>query len=123
VRFYRYEDLAPNGAPGTRKHINDLEARGEFPKRVWLGPNTIAWVADEVDALVETKVRARDEGGGMPEFKREQVATAVEGMRRAREKRGPGRPRAPFCPHCNRPMWKHVRERLAKQAAAAEAAE
>ena len=59
-RIYRYPDLKPAGVPFTRKHVNTLEGRGEFPERVWLGPNSCGWVADEVDAWVEEKIRRRN---------------------------------------------------------------
>ena len=59
MRLYRYRDLKSAGVPYTRKHLIDLEKREQFPARVRLGENSIAWVADEVDAWVEARIRAR----------------------------------------------------------------
>ena len=63
-RIYRYHDLRPAGVPFTRKHINTLEGRGEFPKRLYLTPFSIGWVAAEVDSWVEEKIRRR--GADLP---------------------------------------------------------
>ena len=37
------------GIPYTPQHIARLEAAGEFPKRIKLGQNRVAWVSSEVD--------------------------------------------------------------------------
>jgi prophage regulatory protein len=58
-RLYRFRDLRAAGVPFTRKHVVDLERRGQFPQRVNLTENTVAWVAEEVDAWVEERIRAR----------------------------------------------------------------
>jgi len=47
-RVYRFRDLKGAGVSYTRKHITDLEKRGEFPMHFQLGPNSIGWVAEEV---------------------------------------------------------------------------
>jgi prophage regulatory protein len=50
VRFVRYAQLRQaKGIPFSRVHINRLEKAGRFPRRVRLGPNTIAWREDELD--------------------------------------------------------------------------
>jgi prophage regulatory protein len=38
-------------------------AAGRFPKPIDLGPNTRAWLDDELDAVVLDRVRERDAGG------------------------------------------------------------
>jgi predicted DNA-binding transcriptional regulator AlpA len=35
-----------------------MEKRGEFPQRVTLGENRVAWWEDEVDAWIESRIRA-----------------------------------------------------------------
>jgi prophage regulatory protein len=60
MRLYRYPDLKPRGIPWTNKHLITLEKRGDFPRRVQLGSNTVAWVADEVDGYVADRVSARE---------------------------------------------------------------
>ena len=50
VRFVRYAQLQQvKGIPFSRVHINRLEKAGRFPRRIRLGPNTIAWREDELD--------------------------------------------------------------------------
>ncbi len=49
--------------PFSMVHVWRLEKRGEFPKRIQLGPNAIGWFADEVAAWCESRIRA---GGRAP---------------------------------------------------------
>ncbi|MDR3517795.1 MAG: AlpA family phage regulatory protein [Azospirillaceae bacterium] len=48
------------GIPYTPQHIGRLEAAGNFPKRVRLGPNRVAWLLCEVDAWVNERIALRD---------------------------------------------------------------
>ncbi|MBL4747884.1 MAG: AlpA family phage regulatory protein [Magnetovibrio sp.] len=48
------------GIPYTPQHIGRLEAAGDFPKRIQLGPNRVAWVLSEVNAWVLERVDKRD---------------------------------------------------------------
>ncbi|TAN56360.1 MAG: AlpA family phage regulatory protein [Rhodospirillales bacterium] len=48
------------GIPYTPQHIARLEAAGQFPKRVQLGPNRVAWLLTEVDAWVNERIAIRD---------------------------------------------------------------
>lgn len=41
-------------------HIDRLEARGEFPKRVRLGVSRVGWVKDEVITWLQLRISARD---------------------------------------------------------------
>ncbi|NCT66375.1 MAG: AlpA family phage regulatory protein [Rhodanobacteraceae bacterium] len=41
-------------------HVYALEARGDFPRRVKLGPRASAWVESEVSAWIESRIAARD---------------------------------------------------------------
>jgi prophage regulatory protein len=59
MRVYRFPDLRCAGVGFCRKHIRTLERRGEFPRHFNLGESTVAWVADEVDAWVDERVRDR----------------------------------------------------------------
>lgn len=56
----RLPGLRGRGIPYTRPHLRRLEASTEFPKRIPLGPNSIGWVEDEIDAWVEARIAARD---------------------------------------------------------------
>ena len=44
----------------TRQHINILEERGDFPRRIQLGPNSVAWLQCEVDAWLLKKIQQRN---------------------------------------------------------------
>ncbi|NVJ92996.1 MAG: AlpA family phage regulatory protein [Methylocystaceae bacterium] len=48
------------GIPYTPQHIARLEALGQFPKRVRLGRNRVAWVLSEVDAWIAERLNQRD---------------------------------------------------------------
>jgi prophage regulatory protein len=41
-----------------RSHLYGLAARGEFPKPLKLGNRASAWVAGEVDAWINARIRA-----------------------------------------------------------------
>jgi prophage regulatory protein len=60
MKFLRYPDFEPRGIPFCRVHIDRLEKRGKFPRRVHLGPGTVAWLAHEVEAWLEARIAARD---------------------------------------------------------------
>ncbi len=40
------------------------EKAGQFPRRVKLGPNSVGWVEEEIDAFLEKLVAARDAEAG-----------------------------------------------------------
>lgn len=44
----------------SRAHLDRLEAEGRFPKRVRLGQARVAWVEDEVDEWIASRVAERD---------------------------------------------------------------
>ncbi len=44
----------------SRWKIDDLENKGEFPKRIKLSANRVGWVATEVDAWFEEVVKNAD---------------------------------------------------------------
>lgn len=48
------------GIPYSPQHIARLEAAGQFPKRVQLGPCRVAWLLTEVDAWVNERIANRD---------------------------------------------------------------
>lgn len=50
------------GIPYGRKHIARLEAVGDFPKRVQVGPARIAWVESEIEAFLEQRIAKRERG-------------------------------------------------------------
>ena len=47
--------------PYSASHLWRLERAGQFPKRVRLGGNRIAWVQSEVSAWVESKLASRSD--------------------------------------------------------------
>jgi len=47
--------------PYSASHIWRLERSGEFPKRIRLGGNRVAWLQSEVESWIEGKITARAE--------------------------------------------------------------
>jgi len=41
----------------SRTHVGRLESAGKFPRRVALGPRSVGWRSDEVDAWIEARER------------------------------------------------------------------
>jgi prophage regulatory protein len=62
VKFLNHAGLREKGIGWTRQHLGRLERRNQFPKRVRLGPNSIAWREDEIEAWLAARVAERDQG-------------------------------------------------------------
>jgi prophage regulatory protein len=45
--------------PYSASHIWRLEKSGQFPKRIRLGGNRVAWLQSEINGWVESKLAAR----------------------------------------------------------------
>jgi prophage regulatory protein len=49
-RLLSYPELkSSKGISYTRQHLARMEKAGQFPRRVQVGPNRVAWWEDEVD--------------------------------------------------------------------------
>ena len=48
--------------PLSRTTIWRLERQGEFPRRIRIGPNRVAWVETEVEAWISERVAEREAG-------------------------------------------------------------
>ena len=59
MTFLTYPELKSAGIGYSRVHIDRLEKDGEFPKRVRVGANRVAWIKAEVDAHIARAVAAR----------------------------------------------------------------
>jgi len=59
IRFLLKKALSQR-VPYSPVHIWRLEKAGEFPLRVHLGANRVAWVEEEVDDWIESKLKERD---------------------------------------------------------------
>ena len=46
--------------PYSQNHLRRLEAKGQFPKRIRIGENRVAWLRAEVDNWIEARVNARN---------------------------------------------------------------
>ena len=60
VRFIRLSDVQ-EVVPYSASHIWRLEQAGKFPKRVRIGANRVAWVADEIQNWIIQRVHSRDQ--------------------------------------------------------------
>lgn len=45
--------------PYSRNHLRRLEAAGQFPRRIRLGANRVAWLREEVEQWLTARVEAR----------------------------------------------------------------
>lgn len=52
------------GIPYSPQHIARLEAAGQFPKRIRLGQNRVAWVQAEVEAWIDERLAERELADG-----------------------------------------------------------
>jgi prophage regulatory protein len=57
--YVRFKELQSIGVPWSRPHIDRLEASGNFPRRVRLGANTVAWLRSEIEAMKAAQIAAR----------------------------------------------------------------
>ena len=46
--------------PYSANHIRRLEAAGTFPRRLRIGSNRVAWLREEVDAWLRSKISERE---------------------------------------------------------------
>ena len=53
-------DLRTLGVNYSRVHLHRLIQAGKFPRPVKLGENRNAWIADEVHAWIDARIRERD---------------------------------------------------------------
>ena len=63
MRILTFKQLKDRGVPYSRMHIDRLEKAGQFPKRVQLSPNRVAWLESEVEQWFSERVAARDATG------------------------------------------------------------
>ena len=61
ARYLRYPDLKARGIVNNRMTLRRWIAENGFPAGVQLGPNSVAWREDEVDAWLSSRQRVRIE--------------------------------------------------------------
>lgn len=61
-RFVNRAELKSRGVVWTNVHLLRLEREGRFPRRAYLGPTTVVWLASEIDAWMASKIAERDTG-------------------------------------------------------------
>jgi prophage regulatory protein len=72
-------------------HIDRLESRGEFPRRIALTDRTMGWLEDEVDEWLRQKIAARDNAAQVTQQCLDEASPAVrhrmrEAARRLQER-------------------------------------
>jgi prophage regulatory protein len=61
MKMISYPELKTlKGIPYSRVHVDRLEKAGQFPKRVHLSANCVAWRDDELDEFLEARAAARN---------------------------------------------------------------
>jgi prophage regulatory protein len=58
-RLVTFPELAMLGVRWSRRQVDRMEILGQFPRRVPLGANRVAWVRDEIIAFVEARIAKR----------------------------------------------------------------
>jgi prophage regulatory protein len=61
IKLITASDLRLKGISYSKPHLWRLEKSGKFPKRVPIGAGRYAYVENEIDEWIETRVRERDE--------------------------------------------------------------
>lgn len=59
VLLRRPEVERRTGLRSTR--LDELESRGEFPKRVKISARAVGWVEAEISAFIRSRIEARDQ--------------------------------------------------------------
>jgi len=59
LRLLSRKDLKSRGIDYSNVHLLRLEAEGKFPKRLYLSPARVAWVASEIDEYLTRCIAAR----------------------------------------------------------------
>jgi prophage regulatory protein len=60
MRVLSYGDLKAKGIRFSRQWIHQLVNRGEFPAPINLGEQSVAFVEEEIDAWLASRIRDRD---------------------------------------------------------------
>jgi prophage regulatory protein len=60
-----FNDLAGRGIRFSRVHVSRLEKEGKFPKHFNLGPQSIGWLEDEIEAWIAARAAERSAGNGV----------------------------------------------------------
>jgi prophage regulatory protein len=69
-RLLNGEDLRALGIKYSRMHLRRLIQAGRFPAPISLGENRRAWVADEIHAWIDSRIRERDTGDATGEMQK-----------------------------------------------------
>jgi prophage regulatory protein len=64
MKFLKFRDLKPRGITWSRVHVDRMEKKGRFPRRIHIGPGTTAWLEHEIDAWLQARIDARDQDAG-----------------------------------------------------------
>lgn len=59
MKFVRYEDLAQYGITWSRVHLDRLQKAGKFPRKIKIGANTAAYLEQEIESWIKSRVDAR----------------------------------------------------------------
>lgn len=59
-RLLRFKDLKKLGFVSSRVQLKRMIADGRFPPPIRLGPNSVAWLGEEYDAVIDKLIDERD---------------------------------------------------------------
>jgi prophage regulatory protein len=60
-KIISYTDLRSKGIPLSKPQLWRLEKDGKFPKRVPISLGRYGYVEEEIDAYIDSRIRARDQ--------------------------------------------------------------
>lgn len=61
-KLLMFDDLAKHGIKYSRPQIWRLCKQGSFPAPIKLGANRNAWIEEEIDRWIDSKIEERDTG-------------------------------------------------------------
>lgn len=64
-RILGFNDLAGRGIRFSRVHLSRLEKEGKFPKHLNLGPQSIGWLEEEIEAWIAARAAERSNGNSV----------------------------------------------------------
>jgi prophage regulatory protein len=63
-RLIPFDTLRAKGITYSKTQLWRLEKRGQFPRRVPIGPGRHGWVESEIDQFIADRIAARNAGNG-----------------------------------------------------------
>ena len=63
-KLLTFAELRNHGIIYGRRHVDNLERMGKFPRRVPIGANRVGWIEAEISRYVKDRIAARSTAAG-----------------------------------------------------------